>query len=839
MRSLVSGNHVYLQHLVYHKMHTMKNNFVILLCLLLFCCRTSSQAQNIREKINLDANWKFAYGHAGSMEKDFTHGTEYFTYLAKAQSSDHNRGPIWNQFNDSAWTQVDLPHDWVVDLPYSAEASHSHGYKTVGWRYPETSIGWYRKHFSVPAIDFGKQISVQFDGIFRNAQVFCNGFYLGHEPSGYVAQVYDITEYLNYGGDNLLTVRADATTEEGWYYEGAGIYRHVWLCKTAPVHVAPFGTYVTSQLSSDYRTANVYVDADVCNDALDTRSFTIVHRMTDETGKEIARSRETTEKLLGKSSLTIKQTLPALTNVQLWNLEHPYLYTLHTDIYCDGKLTDSYPTVFGIRSIEFHPDNGFLLNGKPVKIKGTNLHQDHAGVGTGIPDELWAYRVQCLKEMGSNAIRTSHNPATPELLDICDRTGMLVLEENRLMGVNQEHISLLRRMIERDRNHPCVILWSVGNEEWAIEGTESGRRIALAMSEYIHRMDSTRPSTVGNSGGVVLLHGVDVKGYNYLVQNDIEGYRQKHPEWLSSLGTEETTGCGTRNVYTTDTSKGWMAPINRTGEKGVYNVIERGWRFYADRPWLGGLFYWTGFDYRGEPNPLVYPATGSQFGILDYCGFPKDEAYYLQSWWAEEPVLHVSPHWNLKGQEGDSVCILVYSNCDEVELTVNGKNLGRKAMPRNGHLEWTTIYQPGRVAAQGYKQGKKTLRRQVETTGTATQASLEPHKTQLKADGQDIVVLNITMRDAKGREMPDAMNAMTVTLEGPAVLLGYGNGDPAFKHTERPLADKQRLDIQAFSGKAQVLIRSLDGQTGTIRVSLEGDALQKAQTSLNVSDTDL
>lgn len=356
-----------------------------------------------------------------------------------------------------------------------------------------------------------------------------------------------------------------------------------------------------------------------------------------------------------------------------------------------------------------------------------------------------------MKTIGSNAIRTSHNPMSPVFLDLCDRLGMLVIEENRLMGINREHIGLLEHMIKRDRNHPCIILWSIGNEEWALEGNERGLRITKSMTEYVHQLDSTRLSTQGTAGGRVSLFGVDVKGYNYLRQNPIDEFHQKHPEWYSPVGSEETSGCGTRNVYYTDSLRGWMAPINRTAQDDnhIINPMARGWQFYHDRPWQAGLFYWTGLDYRGEPNPMLYPATGSQFGIFDYCGFPKDEAFYLKSWWTDEPVLHLSPHWNLSGHEGDSINVWAYSNCDEVELFVNGKSLGRKSMPVNGYIEWKTIYRPGSLLAKGYKAGKKVMVEKIETTGEAARISIEPYNTTLKADGQDIAIVDLTLEDEK------------------------------------------------------------------------------------------
>jgi beta-galactosidase len=814
-----------------HRQNLIENIMKKLLSVLLliqFIACLSVSAQQAREAILLNNGWKFAYGHAGDMKKDFTHGTEYFTYFAKAKSFNQNQGPSSEQFNDSTWQTVNLPHDWVVDLPFSKEASHSHGYKTVGWKYPETSVGWYRRKFYIPEKDLGKHISVRFDGIFRNAQVFCNGFYLGHEPSGYATQVYDLTEYLNYGGENLLTVRVDASTEEGWYYEGAGIYRDVWLDKMSQVHVAPFGTFVATHIDPSYKTADVNIEVCLANKGLEAAGCKVVNRILDATGKEVVRTQESSTTLAPKQEEVKLLQSATMDNIHLWDLEHPYLYTLYTDVYVGEKLVDTYTTSFGIRNIEFNPQKGFLLNGCPVKLKGTNLHQDHAGVGTGIPDRLWKYRIEKMKSMGSNAIRTSHNPVSPAMLDLCDRMGMLVIEENRLMGINKEHVDLLERMIKRDRNHPCIILWSIGNEEWALEGNERGLRITQSMSEYVHQLDSTRLTTQGTAGGRVSLFGVDVKGYNYLRQNPIDEYRE-HPDWYAPVGSEETSGCGTRNVYYTDSLRGWMAPINRTAEDDnrIVNAMARGWQFYHERPWLAGLFYWTGLDYRGEPNPMLYPATGSQFGIFDYCGFPKDEAFYLKSWWTDEPVLHLSPHWNLSGHEGDSIRVWAYSNCDEVELFVNGKNLGRKPMPADGYIEWKTVYRPGALMAKGFKGGKKIMVEKIETTGKAARILMEPYNTTLKADGQDIAIVDLTLKDEKNREVPDAMNEMTVTLTGPATILGYGNGDPGFKETERPVNGEKTFRIKAFAGKAQVIIRSLEGQKGTVQLEVSGTGLKK------------
>ena len=765
-------------------------------------------AQNVRETIRLDDGWKFAFGNAADPKKDFGCGTEYFNYLTKANSI-HNEGPYAANFNDSTWQEVKVPHDWVTILPYADVASHSHGYKTVGYKYPETSVGWYRKTINIPACDLGKHIALQFDGIFRNARVWFNGFYMGTEPSGYATQVYDVTEYVNYGGDNLICVRADATLEEGWFYEGAGIYRDAWLMKSAAVGVAPFGTFVYADLKQPYDKVTIYVETEVNNHSLTTQQCEVSHRLLDADGREVAKSESSTIMLRAKQTLNSQLLTLNLNAPHLWSPADPYLYKVETTVKVDGRVTDVYETTTGIRDVEFDADRGFLLNGQPLKLKGVNMHQDHAGVGAAIPDALQAWRIKQLKKMGCNAYRASHNPMTPALLDICDREGILVIDENRLTGINEEHLRLLERMIKRDRNHPSVILWSNGNEEWGMENTIQGTRIAAAMREYTHLLDPTRHSTIANAGGREMVKGLDVVGFNYIVQNDVDNQKKNNPTW-KIVGTEETTGCGTRGWYFKDEKyPGRMVSLNRTMEQNYENIIERGWKFYDERPWAAGLFYWTGFDYRGEPNPLSYPAHDSEFGILDYCGFPKDEAYYLKSWWTDEPVLHIFPHWNLQGHEGEEVEVWAYSNCDEVELTVNGKKLGRQPMPRNGHLKWKAVYQPGRVEATGYKNGKRILTKTIETTKAAAKVVLKADRHQIAADGQDMAIVNIELHDQKGRFVPNACPVLTFCLEGDANIIGCGNGDPSYLGSDHP--DKQpchTFSIPAFNGRAQVLIQS-------------------------------
>ncbi len=791
------------------------------------------------ERQSFDDNWMFAFGDASDPAKDFGCGIEYFNYLTKANSI-HNEGPYSNKFQSEKWNkewkEVTLPHDWVVDLPFSKDASHSHGYKTVGYKYPETSVGWYRKTFDIPEEDFGKHISLQFDGIFRDAKIWVNGFYLGNEPSGYATQVYDISEYLNYGGENVIAVRADATLEEGWFYEGAGIYRHVWLDKSDPLHVAPFGTFIYADLKPPYKEALVTVETKVDNKSLVSADYEIRNVLVAPDGTKTTFPISSESGVLPKSN-RLSKVSTIITDPVLWDIESPDLYTLITEIVKDGKVVDTRTTKTGLRDIRFDADKGFFLNGKNVKIKGMNLHQDHAGVGAAIPDALQVFRLSELKKYGVNAYRSSHNPMTPAMLDACDSLGILVMEENRLTGINDEHIRLLKRMIERDRNHPSIIVWSVGNEEWGTEWNDYGKRISETMREYCHRFDPTRPMSMASSSGPTVLVPVDIAGYNYVLQHPIEQHRADYPD-RKALGTEETTGCGARGVYYDAHANGFMKAINRSksGPDSLYNAIERGWKFYDERPWLGGLFYWTGFDYRGESNPMVYPATGSQFGVLDYCGFPKDEAYYLKSWWTDEPVLHIFPHWNLKGHEGEEISIWAYSNMDEVELLVNGKNLGRKIMPRNGHLSWDAVYEPGKIKAIGYKDGKKTMETVIETTGEPSKLALSADRSTLSADNADVAVVAVKVMDKKGRFVPDADILLNISVDGPIKILGVGNGDPTFKVPERPAdGEGKTFSVKTFNGLAQILIQSRTEEgKGLLTVSAENmsDGTMEINTAL-------
>ena len=465
-----------------------------------------------------------------------------------------------------------------------------------------------------------------------------------------------------------------------------------------------------------------------------------------------------------------------LVSPRLWSLETPVLHSLVTVVRKGGRVVDRVETPFGIRTIRFDPNAGFFLNGQRVVLKGTNNHQDHAGVGAAVPDALQEFRIRRLKEMGSNAYRTSHNPPSPELLDLCDRLGMLVIDENRLMGTNEMHLRQLDHLIRRDRNHPSVILWSLGNEEWAIEGNIRGARITVPMQDYANRLDPTRLATVAISGGWGGISTVvQAAGVNYIRQGRNDSQHAEFP-WQVILGTEETTTQATRGIYVDDRPKAHLAPLEDGSSGGN---AELGWKHYVARPWAAGVFYWTGFDYRGEPTPFDYPAIGSQFGIVDTCGFPKDGFYYLKSWWGKEDVLHVFPHWNWPGREGQTIEVRAHSNLEEVELLLNGRSQGRKKMEPNGHLAWSVRYAPGTLLAKGYRGGRVVLTRKIETTAPASVVALHADRESIRSDGRDLAVVTVEHRDAKGRLVPTASHRVLFSVEGPGRIIGVGNGNPS------------------------------------------------------------
>ena len=773
-----------------------------------------------REKMLMDFGWRFAFGNAVDSTKDFDpdpNGTT-FSYFAKAGTAG---GAAAEAFDDRGWRELNLPHDWAVEVPFSERGSGSHGYKAIGKNFPDASVGWYRKTFSIPNSDLGRRIAVEFDGVFRDSQVWVNGFYLGRESSGYTPFSYDISDYLNYGGNNTIAVRVDASLEEGWFYEGAGIYRHVWLTKTAPLHVAKWGTYVTTDVKNDFSYADVTARVMVNNDSPKDASFEIGQTILDADGKAIA-SGEIKNLSLKPGAANEFSSMLTVANPNLWSCETPYLHKLVTTITSGGAVVDRYETPFGIRTLRWDANEGFFLNGKRVELKGTCDHQDAAGVGVAVPDELNVFRVEQLKKMGSNAIRTSHNAPTPELLDACDRLGMLVMDENREYGINPQELGELKRLIVRDRNHPCVFVWSIGNEEWSIEGNEKGTRITQTMQTFAHQLDPTRLCTVAISGGWGNGSSVsiDVMGFNYFTHGDgrdtgNDRFHAKFPD-KPSVATEDASTFSTRGIYVEDLDHQHLTAYD-TNKPSWGITAEESWTHYAARPYVAGLFQWTGFDYRGEETPFYWPAISSQFGILDVCGFPKDNFYYYQAWWSDKPVLHLFPHWNWPGKEGQDIDVWVYGNCEEVELFLNGVSQGRKTMTKNSHLEWKVKYAPGILLARGYTGGKEILTDQVETTGAPAAIQMTPHKPAIKADAEDVSVITVQADDAQNRMVPDANNAITFEISGPGKIIGVGNGDPSSHEADKFVESVSSIPLAGWHSK------TVDSMTNLAEVAFDLD----------------
>lgn len=781
---------------------------------------------NAQEKISLDEDWKFHFGHASDAEKDF----DYSKISLFHKSNVFATTVVNPKFIDTTWTNVNVPHDWAVELPFQNSPLfelEAHGYKTVGGLYPETSIGWYRKHFTVDKKNDGKRFEIQFDGIYRNATIWVNGFYVGTNFSGYVGKSYDITDYMNFEGENVIVVRVDATQNEGWFYEGAGIYRHVWLNITNKTFIPEEGVFVHSVVNG--KNATVTIETTVQNNNLKNTSCSTYSYITDRNGKILAKTSEQKLSLGINKNTTVKHKLN-LNNVRLWSLDDPYLYRVVSVVKSGNEIVHQTKTRFGVRTIRFDAQEGFFLNGKHLKIQGTNNHQDHAGLGSALPDYMQYYRIKLLKKMGSNSYRASHNAPTPELLEACDSLGMLVLDEQRLLNSSPEYTDQFKRLILRDRNHTSVFLWSIGNEEQNIQGNEYGKRIAQSLMAIQTDLDPTRTSTyaadMGNDfKGVNEV--IPIRGFNYR-QFAVADYHRDHPN-QPLLGTEMGSTVTTRGIYEKDEIRAYV-PDQDISHPWWASKAEDWWKLAAENKyWLGG-FVWTGFDYRGEPTPYKWPNISSHFGILDVCGFPKNIYYYYKSWWTDEDVLHISPHWNWPEKIGEPIDVWVNSNADEVELFLNGKSLGKKIMPRNSHLQWNVNYEPGTLEAIGYKKGKK-ITSKTETTGRAFNVEMIPDKTTLTADGKDATVINISITDEQGREVPVADNMVKFYITGDAKIIGVGNGDPS-SHEPDKCRDGS-WQRSAFNGKCQVIIQA--GKTnGAVKLEAKANGLQSDVIQLNL-----
>jgi beta-galactosidase len=782
-----------------------------------------------REKLLADFGWKFRLGNADDPAKDLDFGKDQGDFAKTGDFKFAKAG-----FDDSGWRSLNLPHDWAVELPFVWDDDlKSHGYKPLGRKYPETSVGWYRRSFDLPASDGGRRISLQFDGAFRSALVFLNGCFIGRNDNGYAPFTFDISDFANYGGKNYLVVRLDASFGDGWFYEGAGIYRHVWLVKQDKLHLAQWESYVRSHVENG--AATLELGTVVANSGKAQESGKVKWQIVDADGKTVATAEAPAQTVAPDGSATFTMTA-RVPHPALWSTETPHLYSAVVTLETDGKSRDAERVDFGIRTAHFDADHGFFLNGQPLKIQGTCNHQDHAGVGAAVPDRLQYFRIGVLQGMGCNAVRTSHNMPTPEWVEACDRMGMMMMCETRQMSSNPEGMAQLEAMVKRYRNSPSIILWSIGNEEWQLQGpmAKQGVLIGDDMVRRCHELDPTRVVSAAVNGDNLqgVSDSLDIIGFNYRLDAP-DKFHAKFPK-RAVYGSETSSAIATRGIYVTDKLRNWVSSYDGVVPWG--ESPEAWWTLYGSREWEAGGFAWTGFDYRGEPTPYGWPSINSQFGIVDMCGFPKDYFFYYKAWWGKEPSLHVFPHWNWEGREGDEISVWVYSNLDEVELLVNGVSAGAKKVPHLSHVEWKVKYEPGAIEARGSKDGKVVLTEKRETTGAAATIRVTADRSTIQADGEDLALFKVEALDSAGRLVPTADDLIEFKITGPGAIIGVGNGDPNCQESDK----EPRRSL--FNGLAQVIVQA-SKTPGQITIeassSKEGPHLQSGSVTITTEAAQL
>lgn len=790
------------------------------------------------EKIKFDNDWKFYLGDlAPRSNTDGWGGAKARAYFFGAAAFD---------LNDAKWRTVCLPHDFVSEGDYTRNRSDSSEMTAI----PEMEsidsrhfaggsldggVAWYRKRFNVPAEKQNERVYIYFDGVFRDSTVYLNEYYVGRHESGYTGFYYDITDFVNYGGENVIAVRVDSTGREGWWYEGGGIYRHVWLEYRNNISVEPYGIFIKSTPDLRTKSAKIELTADIQNLGTESGNLTIKAEICSADGAVIAAAES---EVTAEAYETVRFNMTKeIESAELWDINNPYLYTAVVRVYDGGNMLDEQTVTFGIRHTRFDSETGFYLNGRNIKIKGLCLHHDHAGVGIGIPDSVNEYRIKQIMGMGANAVRISHYPASPVLLDICDRLGVLVFEEQRRMSSAPDDIECLKAMVKRDRNHPSIFLWGIGNEEIFAQDRPEMERATVTMKMTVRKLDPTRPITSAvvcwngkerfdNAANYVhVTKNLDVMGFNYC-KTAWDDYHERVPDQPIII-TEASSNSFTRGCYSTDESKGHYYIFDRDNKTKVKNgakavrkdMAESEWKYFAERPYLSGIFLWTGIDYRGEPTPLAYPAVYSQYGITDYCGFPKDNYYYYKSWWTDEPTMHIFP--NGSHAEGEVFDVYCFTNLDEVELFINGKSYGKKAVEKNWYLEWeNVVYEKGEITAKGYKDGKEVMVKTISDTGVPSSISLEPYKSAVKQG--ETAIINIRITDGNGSTVPTADNELRFDVEG-GVLVGTGNGNPG-DH-----ADEKRPIRRTFNGMCQLLVRA-DAEED-IRVTAASETINNGKTA--------
>ena len=762
-------------------------------------------------------------------------------------------------FDDHDWRQLNLPHDWGIEGPFDQDYPGETG------KLPWWGVGWYRKHFTVPAADKGKRIYLDIDGAMSHARAWVNGRFVGEWPYGYASFELDLTPHIVYGGENVVAIRLDNPKDSSRWYPGGGIYRNVWLVKTAPVHVAHWGTYVTTA------GPEVTVTTSLRNDSDQTATCRLVSMIGNRSAASDAITIEAGRERIVAQKLTVK-------NPRAWTLEKPYLYKLVTRVEQAGRTIDLYETPFGFRTIEFTEDRGFLLNGRRVLIKGVCDHHDLGALGAAINRRALERQIEILKDMGCNAIRTSHNPPAPELLELCDRLGMLVMDEfadcwkqrKKPNGYNllfdEWSEKDLRALIRRDRNHPCVVLWSIGNEIGE-QRNAAGQEISRRLAAIAHEEDPTRPVTAACNYTEAGYNGfqktLDVFGYNYK-PGEYKKFRAANPN-LPLVASETASTVSSRGEY--------FFPVSDKKDDGKADFQMSSYDLYAppwatppdwefkgqdQNPFCAGEFVWTGFDYLGEPTPynsdstnllnfqdpaaqaraeqelkqlgkIKVPSRSSYFGIVDLAGFKKDRFYIYQARWRPDlPMAHILPHWNWPGREGEITPVHVYTSGDEAELFLNGKSLGRKKKNEYQYrLRWDDVkYEPGELKVVSYKNGKKWAQDVMKTTGPATKLLLEPDRTKLAADGRDLAFVTVTIADANGLLVPRSNNLVHFEATGPAEIIATDNGDATDQDSF------QAKERRAYNGLCLVILRTKSGMPGSIILRATSENLMSTHTIL-------
>ena len=814
-----------------------------------------------REIINFNKDWKF--------------------YL----NIDADKNPADPDFDDSGWRTLDLPHDWAIEGDFD-----EHNPSGTGGGALPGGIGWYRKSFTVSKKDKGNIISIEFDGVYMNSSVYLNGHLLGTRPYGYISFSYNLNPYINWDGDNVIAVKVDNSDQpNSRWYSGCGIYRDVRIVKLNPIHIPQWGTAVISDINPD-GTATVKVNCEIVKpyDNTTPRETVKIGQTVFDADNNIVAKTEPSRQIVLSTAYTQERTdTLQINNPVLWDLERPYLYTVTTDIYDkDGKkLLDSYSTVFGIRSIEFKADSGFFLNGEHVRINGVCLHHDLGCLGAAVNERAIERQLQILKAMGCNGIRCSHNPPSPQLLDLCDRMGFLVMDEAFDMWhrrkTERDYARFfetwanldLSDLVKRDRNHPSIVIWSIGNEvqeQWSdaradtlsdqLLETLSSREdyivdyskedvenvnsfITRNLVEIIKQYDPTRPVTAGcnepSPGNHLFRSGaIDVIGYNYHNQN-VPSVPRLFPG-KPFIITESVSALMTRGFYEMPSDKMMTRPVrwdrpyfNETFSCSAYDNVATPWGshheenliFLNSQPFVAGQYIWTGFDYIGEPTPYGWPARSSYFGIVDLAGFPKDIYYLYQSEWTDTQVLHLFPHWNWEpGEQIDMWCY--YNNADEVELYINGKSQGvRSKDAEHLHVVWNVTFEPGTVKVVARKNGVETASQEIHTAGEPAQIRLTPDRSNIKSNGTDLSFVTVEILDKDGNLCPNAENLVQFSIDGKGFIAGVDNGSPI--SLER-FKDNRR---KAFYGKCLVVLQN-NGSKGKIKLKAVSEGLKDAQLTV-------